>query len=705
LWSFSLVAMAEATSSSSGLTLRAGASMVDISPTKLPVLINGGFLQDVASKVNDQLYARCIVLDDGLCRLAIVVVDSCMLPRELLDRAKVLARAKTGLRTSHILISATHTHSAPAAMGALGCPADSEYAERIPQQIAEAIAQAASGLVPARLGWTVIADERHTFCRRWIRRPDRMSIDPFGNKTVRANMHPGHLNPDAIAPSGPVDPALTVLSIQTMDQRPLAVLANYSQHYYGSSPVSADYYGHFAAALARRLDVKPGNPPFVGIMSQGTSGDQMWMDYSRARNQIGLEQYADEVAEVAARGYKSITTYYNQVPLDMVESTLTLQRRAPDEQRVRWARSIISQLGDRIPRNLSEVYAKEALYLHQEPQRELRIQAIRIGELGITAIPNEVFALTGLKIKARSPLPLTMNIALANGSEGYIPPPEQHALGGYTTWPARTAALEVQAEPQIVATVLGLLEKVSRRPRRGAMSKLTPYAEHVAASRPLAYWRLEEMEGTRAQDATGHGNIARYENGFALYLPGVDLPGFTIGRSRNHAPHLAGGRLLGELVLPAESNSIEFWFWNGMPNDARPVTAYLCARAVGEEPCEVLGLSGTRGPVAPGRLFLSLERGRMASAGTYEIKPSTWHHVAVTRSGRLVNVYLDGNPRAELTADSGVGTRPGITRIFVGGKQDPESTLEGKIDDVALYDRPLSSVEISEHLHAASDPR
>ena len=118
------------------------------------------------------------------------------------------------------------------------------------------------------------------------------------------------------------------------------------------------------------------------------------------------------------------------------------------------------------PATLPEVYAREAIYLHDEPRRELKLQAIRIGELGITAIPNEVFAITGLKIKAQSPFDTTMNIELANGSEGYIPPPEQHALGGYTTWPARTAGLEVQAEPRIVAAVLELLEQVAGKPRR-----------------------------------------------------------------------------------------------------------------------------------------------------------------------------------------------------------------------------------------------
>src|SRR5205807_7469925 len=119
----------------------------------------------------------------------------------------------------------------------------------------------------------------------------------------------------------------------------------------------------------------------------------------------------------------------------------------------------------------------EAIFLHNDPERELKLQALKIGDLGIGAVPDEVFALTGLKIKARSPLRSTFTIELANGSEGYIPPPEQHGLGGYTTWPARTAALEVEAEPRIVETVIGLLEKVSGRPRKVEASDKTEYSE------------------------------------------------------------------------------------------------------------------------------------------------------------------------------------------------------------------------------------
>ena len=70
---------------------RAGAYAADISPSKLPVVVNGMFLERTADRVTDPIHARCLVLDDGTTRLAIVVVDSCMMPRELLDRAKEMA--------------------------------------------------------------------------------------------------------------------------------------------------------------------------------------------------------------------------------------------------------------------------------------------------------------------------------------------------------------------------------------------------------------------------------------------------------------------------------------------------------------------------------------------------------------------------------------------------------------------------------------
>ena len=105
---------------------RAGAATSNVTPW-LGVSMPGGFTDRRATKIHDELYARCLVLDDGQPKLAIVVVDNCILPRDVLDRAKAMAQKTTGIPAAHMLVSATHTHSGPAAMDIAMCKADPEY--------------------------------------------------------------------------------------------------------------------------------------------------------------------------------------------------------------------------------------------------------------------------------------------------------------------------------------------------------------------------------------------------------------------------------------------------------------------------------------------------------------------------------------------------------------------------------------------------
>jgi neutral ceramidase len=151
------------------------------------------------------------------------------------------------------------------------------------------------------------------------------------------------------------------------------------------------------------------------------------------------------------------------VPLAMQQKLLELNVRMPRPEEVAKAKEYIAaNLKERKPRTWAEVYAREIVLLDGlPPTRELKLQAIRMGDFGIAAIPCEVYGRTGLKIKQSSPLKPTMNISLANGCEGYLPPPDQFPLGGYTTWRARTSCLEVEAEPKIVTAVLDVLAKVA----------------------------------------------------------------------------------------------------------------------------------------------------------------------------------------------------------------------------------------------------
>jgi hypothetical protein len=92
----------------------------------------------------------------------------------------------------------------------------------------------------------------------------------------------------------------------------------------------------------------------------------------------------------------------------------------------------------------------------------VKLQAIRIGDVGIVSSPCETFVETGLAIKRESPLPLTFTIELANGYNGYLPTPAQHTLGGYETWRAKSSYLAVDAEPQVRSRLLELLHEVAK---------------------------------------------------------------------------------------------------------------------------------------------------------------------------------------------------------------------------------------------------
>ncbi|HEV8605500.1 MAG TPA: LamG-like jellyroll fold domain-containing protein, partial [Tepidisphaeraceae bacterium] len=649
--------------------LRAGASAIDITPTEFPVIVNGMFEERTATKALDPIFAKCIVLDDGTTRIAMVVADSCMMPRDLFDEAKEIACKSTGIPTDRMMISATHTHSAPSSMGCLGSDPDVKYQRFVVPLLAKAIEQANANLRPARVGWAVGKAPDYTACRRWIFAPNQMRNDPFGFLTVRANMHPGYQNAAAMGPAGPTDPDLSMLAMQGIDGKPMALFANFSMHYFGSGMVSSDYFGIFAKKFA---DLASADEKFVGIMSQGTSGDGWWGDYSKpVAKKWTIDEYSEGMAKIAFEAYRGIE-YRDDVPLAMKEIKLSLRYRVADEKRLEWSRQKVAALNGKKPTAQPDIYAREQLLLAEKPERELKLQALRIGDFGIAAIPNEIYALTGLKIKAQTPLKYTMVVELANGAEGYIPPPEQHRLGGYTTWAARTAGLEVQAESKILEAMLGLLENVAAAPRR-TMSELSgPYTQTILSSRPTANFRMAEPSWTPALDISGNGHNAQYESGVVFYLEGPQSPQFCRDSQTNRSPHFAGGRLKTAIKNVKNQYTVELWFYNCLSPDARPVTGYLFSRGLDgaeDAPGDQVGIGGTFASKGKLIFFNGNKRNEILSGNT-DIPLRTWNHLIITRDGRRVALYLNGNPEPEAISDVDITYPPGTEQFFIGGRND-----------------------------------
>ena len=88
----SLLLLAFATEVSLGFAgdgLHAGAAAVNIDPLKLPILQNGGFLPRMADRVNESLFARSLVIQNGSTRIAICVVDETEAAKMLAEYARL----------------------------------------------------------------------------------------------------------------------------------------------------------------------------------------------------------------------------------------------------------------------------------------------------------------------------------------------------------------------------------------------------------------------------------------------------------------------------------------------------------------------------------------------------------------------------------------------------------------------------------------
>ncbi|MEO1995606.1 MAG: hypothetical protein ABGZ17_10065 [Planctomycetaceae bacterium] len=443
--------------------LRAGAAAVQITPLRLPVSMTGGFQDRLAMTVHDPLHARCVVLDDGATRIAIVICDSCLITRDIYDKSKAEAAKLTGITSSRILTAATHTHTAPTAVPLAQCRPDPDFVKYLTSQITRVIVKANSQLRSAEIGWGVAQVAEEVGNRRWFVKPEALLPNPFGGTNDQVRMNPPGGTGLLIRAAGPVDPAVTFVSVKDSNGQPLSLLANYGLHYVGGIPpggLSADYFGEFARQIADRLNA---NNSFVGIMSNGASGDVNNYRFPNPRPRsdpfVRVQSVAARVADRVSAAHAKVE-FTKHVDLRMSEMMLELSIRRPAAAQIQYAEKLLAEAADPDRLTTNEVYARETIrFSVAAPTVQIKLQTITVGELAIVAIPCEVFAEVGLEIKRRSPFRTTCVIGLANGYNGYLPSPQQHALGGYETWRSSWSYLETKASLKITTSILAQLRK------------------------------------------------------------------------------------------------------------------------------------------------------------------------------------------------------------------------------------------------------
>jgi hypothetical protein len=451
--------------------LMAGAATSNITP-ELGGEVVGGFAPYPCTHIHDELHARCLVLDDGKTKLALVVCDLLGLHRSVSLKARELIEKETGIPAANVLISGTHTHSAVNALGGpvRGYFSDLEltdYQKFVARRIADGVRRAINVLRPAEIAFGTVDVPEHVHIRRWFLKEGSMPPNPFG-KIDKVKMNPGAGNPALVEPAGEPDPTISMIALREPSGRMISVYSAYSLHYVGGvtgADISADYYGVYCEAL-KKLQASGGDyPPFVAMMANGTSGDANNINFRNPQpGKKPYEQMRYVAEDVAAKVNAALQnlTWQGEAPLAAKYRELDVKWRSIPDELIAWAKETEAK-APRIQGGKADLplaYAGRVQRLAKaSPETKFPAQILRIGDICIGTSPAETFAETGVEFRKRNPFAKSFMVELANGYYGYMPTPRHFELGGYETWPG-TCNTESQASVKLMDALLEMAAEV-----------------------------------------------------------------------------------------------------------------------------------------------------------------------------------------------------------------------------------------------------
>jgi neutral ceramidase len=449
--------------------LLAGAAKTDITPP-LGTFINGDFVSHYAQWIHDPLYSKALVLQENNTTIAIVVVDICVLPVEFVEEVKSLITKQTGIRLENVLLSSTHTHAAGSVASVYLCTSDLLYTKKLPALIAQSVMEAQQNLRPAKIGFGSTEVPEHVRCRRYFMEETYQPLNPVTADFDKIKTNPFGKEELIIKAESETDPQVSFFAVQGIDGKWISLVANYSLHYVGdwdNGTISADYFGVFSEAIKQEL--KAGDE-FVGMMSNGTSANINIWDFNKDGHYPSgkfekSELIGKDIAEKVFQSFDQIQ-WEEDPSLEIQYEELPVGVRKPTIEELERARKIIAessyenlQVNDE---GLRSIYAREQVLLNELPDElKFPIQALKIGGGIIGALGAEIFAETGLWLKANAPTPKYFTIGLANGNCGYLPPAHEFLLGGYETWRSRTSKLEKDVEEKVRSKQLQLINNFS----------------------------------------------------------------------------------------------------------------------------------------------------------------------------------------------------------------------------------------------------
>ena len=439
--------------------MRAGIATIDITPP-IGYRMSGYFHERPSTSTLNPLHAKAIVFRQGSESAAMVFCDIIGLSLDVSSRARRQAAEKTGIPSSNILISATHTHTGPLYFGALRkyfhdlavAKHDSDpfekvdYPAELAAKIVKVITQANADAKPVQFEAGVAEQKGLSFNRRFHMK----------DGTVRFN--PGVLNPDIVKPAGPIDPEVRIVFFREADSgKASAALVNFALHLdtVGGTKYAADYPFYLEQSLRETY-----GDEFVLLFGTGTCGDINHIDVTKKQRHT-----TDYIGKTLAETVKGKAKFLKAMePALAVRSEIIqvpLQHYGP--HKLAWARENIKKVGTRELPFLKQVEAYKILALEMRGSEmiPLEVQVCRLSrEVAVVGLPGEVFVDLGLAIKCASPFATTLVIELCQDAPGYIPTKRAFAEGSYETINSRVAPGGGEIMAKAAVRLLKALDKL-----------------------------------------------------------------------------------------------------------------------------------------------------------------------------------------------------------------------------------------------------
>jgi hypothetical protein len=423
--------------------LRVGAAAVVLEADD-SMVTSGGIGPGRAKGQEGELRAVAVVLEkEPFGRFAIVACDVLFVTREQIDFAAAEIERACQIEPGHLLVNATHTHSAPSTTWIHRTPPDETFRRRVTQGIVQAVQQATSKLADGCQFAFQLAEEKT------IGQNSRMLLS---DNTIY------WIGPrdDALRPTGPVDPDLPLFVFRGHDGHPLALIFNHSCHTIGSRTPgvrSPSFYGLAAqelepifGATVCFLEGASGSTHNYG-MRDGVPVPEA-IERLKQVIQAGVDRAQPRpVDRLAAlkRPFKFKVRTFDEAKEDAAVSTYC-EKRAPSA-----AKLIVENFRQQ----------REVLAPQQGQVRETWLQVMLVGDVALVGVPAELFTRLGLDIKRRSPLKNTYVAELANDWIGYLPDLEAHQLGGYQTWTGSHSYAEPGTGERVVDEVVTMLNELT----------------------------------------------------------------------------------------------------------------------------------------------------------------------------------------------------------------------------------------------------